>query len=79
MTNFESVKAELTLKYRLGLEHALAKANFLNLTNRVLLQAFTVFLILARRHISPRLVWLMTLARYPDDPCPKIAPGRRAF
>lgn len=60
MTNFESAKAELNLKYRLGLEHALAKADFLNVPDLVLLQAFTIFLILARRHDSPRFVWMMT-------------------
>ncbi|RSL68053.1 hypothetical protein CEP54_002946 [Fusarium duplospermum] len=60
MTNFGSTKAELNLKYRLGLEHALAKADFLDDPNIVLAQAFAIFLMLVRRHDSPRYVWMMT-------------------
>ena len=60
MTNFSATKSELNLKYRLGLEHALAKADFLNAPNVVLLQAFVIFLALVRRHDSPRFVWMMT-------------------
>ncbi|RSM18131.1 hypothetical protein CDV31_003053 [Fusarium ambrosium] len=59
-TNFGSAKAELNLKFRLGLEHALAKADFLNDPNIVLVQAFAIFLMLVRRHDSPRYVWMMT-------------------
>jgi hypothetical protein len=59
-TNFGSTKAELNLKYRLGLEHALANADFLNDPNIVLVQAFAIFLMLVRRHDSPRYVWMMT-------------------
>lgn len=59
MMNFGSTKAELNLKYRLGLEHALAKADFLNVPDLVLIQAFVNFLALARRHDSPRFVWMM--------------------
>ena len=60
MTNFGSSKADLNLKYRLGLEHALAKADFLNAPDIVLVQAFVIFLSLVRRHDSPRFVWMMT-------------------
>ena len=60
MTNFGSSKTELNLKYRLGLEHALAKADFLNEPDLVLVQAFALFLCLVRRHDSPRFVWMMT-------------------
>jgi hypothetical protein len=60
MTNFGSSKSDLNLKYRLGLEHALAKANFLNAPDIVLVQALAIFLGLARRHDSPRFVWMMT-------------------
>jgi hypothetical protein len=42
------------------LELALAKADFLNNFDLVLLQAFTIFLYLVRRHDSPRFVWMMT-------------------
>lgn len=60
MTNFGFTKTELNLKYRLGLEHALAKADFLNVPDLILVQAFAIFLCLVRRHDSPRFVWMMT-------------------
>lgn len=60
MNNFGSTKTDLNLKYRLGLEHALARADFLNVPDIVLVQAFTIFLFLVRRHDSPRFVWMMT-------------------
>lgn len=59
MNNFGTTKGELNLKFRLGLEHALASSDFLNVADSVVLQAFTVFLSLARRHDSPRFVWMM--------------------
>lgn len=59
VTNFGSTKADLNLKYRLGFEHALAKADFLNVPDLVLIQALVNFLALARRHDSPRFVWMM--------------------
>ncbi|KAI1104462.1 fungal-specific transcription factor domain-containing protein [Jackrogersella minutella] len=59
-TNFGSTKSELNIKYRLGLEYALAKADFLKVPNIVLLQAFVIFLFLLRRHDSPQFVWMMT-------------------
>jgi len=60
MTNFGFTKTDLNLKYRLGLEHALANADFLNVPDLVLVQAFSIFLLLVRRHDSPRFVWMMT-------------------
>ena len=60
MANFGSSKTDLNLKYRLGLEHALAKADFLNNPNLTLIQAFALFLFLGRRHDSPRFMWMMT-------------------
>ena len=60
MTNFAASKSDLSLKYRLGFEHALAKADFLNNPSLVLVQAFALFLCLARRHDSPMFVWMMT-------------------
>lgn len=60
VTNFAISKADLSLKYRLGLEHALADADFLNAPDLVLVQALTIFLCLVRRHESPRYVWMMT-------------------
>jgi hypothetical protein len=60
LNNFGSTKSELNLKYRLGLEHALARADFLNVPDLVLVQAFAIFLSLVRRYDSPRFVWMMT-------------------
>lgn len=60
MADFGCTKAELNLKYRLGLEYSLAKADFLNAPDIVLVQAFVNFLLLVRRHDSPRFVWMMT-------------------
>ncbi|KAI1812166.1 fungal-specific transcription factor domain-containing protein [Poronia punctata] len=60
LSNFGSTKGELNLKYRLGLEQALARADFLNVPDLVLIQAFAIFLSLVRRHDSPRFVWMMT-------------------
>jgi hypothetical protein len=60
ITNFGSSKTDLNLKYRLGLEHALAEADFLNAPDIILVQAMALFLCLVRRHDSPRSVWMMT-------------------
>lgn len=60
MANFGASKADISLKYRLGLEHCLAKADFLNNPDLVLVQALSLFLMLVRRHDSPRFVWMMT-------------------
>ncbi|KAF2969758.1 hypothetical protein GQX73_g3860 [Xylaria multiplex] len=60
MNNFGSAKAELSLKYRLGFEHAAARADFFNTPDIVLVQAFAIFLLLVRLNDSPRFVWMMT-------------------
>ncbi|KAF2795973.1 hypothetical protein K505DRAFT_301175 [Melanomma pulvis-pyrius CBS 109.77] len=60
MANFGSSKSNLNLKYRLGLEYALAKADFLDAPDIVLVQAFAIFIGLVRRHDSPRFVWMIT-------------------
>ncbi|KAF2725638.1 hypothetical protein K431DRAFT_200619, partial [Polychaeton citri CBS 116435] len=59
-SNFGFAKADLSLRYRLGLEISIAKADFLNVPNLTLVQALVIFLWLARRHDSPRFVWMMT-------------------
>jgi hypothetical protein len=59
-TNFKAGKAELALKYRLGFEHALAKADFLHVSDLVLVQALCNFLLVGRRHDSPSFIWMMT-------------------
>ncbi|KAM0230629.1 hypothetical protein ACHAPO_009155 [Fusarium lateritium] len=60
MTNFSASKAELNLKFRRGLEQALAKADFLNDPDIVHVQTLAIFLSLARRYDSPVYVWMMT-------------------
>ncbi|RWA03600.1 hypothetical protein EKO27_g11506 [Xylaria grammica] len=60
LSNFGSAKADLSLKYRLGFEHAVARADFLNMPDIVLVQAFSIFLLLVRLHDSPRCVWMLT-------------------
>ncbi|KAI1808975.1 fungal-specific transcription factor domain-containing protein [Daldinia bambusicola] len=60
IANLGSSKSELNLKYRLGLEHAFAKADFLNVSDIVLVKAFAIFLCLARRYDSPRFIYMMT-------------------
>lgn len=60
MTNFGLSKSDFIHKYKLGLEHALAKADFLNAPDLVLVQAFTTFLFLLRLDDSPGFVWMMT-------------------
>lgn len=60
MASFSSSKSYLALRFRLGLEYALAKADFLNSPNLTLVQAFAIFLLLARRHDTPRFVWMLT-------------------
>lgn len=47
-------------RYRCGLEHALSRANFLVYPDLSLLQAFANFICLARRHDSPRYVYMLT-------------------
>ncbi|KIV81118.1 hypothetical protein PV11_08565 [Exophiala sideris] len=60
MINFGCSQADLSLRYRLGLEHALARADFLNVPDIILIQALAIFICLARRCDSPRYVWMMT-------------------
>ncbi|KAK2674824.1 hypothetical protein RAB80_009808 [Fusarium oxysporum f. sp. vasinfectum] len=60
LDNFGSTKTELNMKFRRGLEQALARADFLNNPDIVLVQALVIFLSLARRYDSPVYVWMMT-------------------
>jgi hypothetical protein len=57
---FGAPKTELNLKYRSGLELALAKADVLNNPNINLVQALIIFICLSRGSESPRYVWLLT-------------------
>ncbi|GAO13722.1 hypothetical protein UVI_02018210 [Ustilaginoidea virens] len=46
--------------YRFAVEQSLAKANFLDTTDLAVLQAFTLFLIVVRRHGESRFCWALT-------------------
>ena len=59
-SSFNVPKTELLSRYRTGLEYNLAKADFLNNPSSTLIEAFIIFLALARRHESPKYVWMMT-------------------
>ncbi|EPE02986.1 fungal specific transcription factor [Ophiostoma piceae UAMH 11346] len=58
--NFGISGAELSLKYRIGLELSLASADFLNTSDLEIVQALVIFLMLCRRYDSPRFVWMLT-------------------
>ncbi|KAK7959859.1 fungal-specific transcription factor domain-containing protein [Apiospora aurea] len=58
-SNFGASKSDLNHRFRVGFESAVARADFLNAPNITLVQAFIAFLCLARRHDSPRYVWMM--------------------
>ncbi|KAF6793785.1 transcriptional regulatory protein C139.03-like protein 10 [Colletotrichum musicola] len=58
--NFGSKKEEMLSQYRFALEQALAKANFLNTSEMVVLQAFVMFLTLVRRQDETRFCWTLT-------------------
>lgn len=58
--NFGRPKAALIARYRSGLELSLTAANFLSRPNIELVQAFTIFLSLARRHENPRSIYMLT-------------------
>ena len=47
-------------RYRFGAEQALARAGFLETNQLMVLQAFTLFLVSARRYDDGRFVWTMT-------------------
>ncbi|CAK7233414.1 hypothetical protein SBRCBS47491_008602 [Sporothrix bragantina] len=58
--NFATTSDELSLKYRIGFELSLAKANFLESFDLEIVQALVIFVMLCRRYDSPRFVWMMT-------------------
>ncbi|OLN81899.1 putative transcriptional regulatory protein C139.03-like protein 10 [Colletotrichum chlorophyti] len=58
--NFGSKKEQMLSQYRFALEQALAKANFLNTSDMVVLQAFVMFLTLVRREDDTRFCWTLT-------------------
>lgn len=58
--NFGADKGHLINKYRFATEQALAKANFLVTSELVVVQAFTLFLVLVRRYDDTRFAWTLT-------------------
>ncbi|EFY97745.1 fungal specific transcription factor domain-containing protein [Metarhizium robertsii ARSEF 23] len=56
-SNFKSSKPHLLGKYRFALEQALVRADFLNILDITLVQAFTIFLTLVRRQDNTRFCW----------------------
>ncbi|KAI0170020.1 fungal-specific transcription factor domain-containing protein [Hypoxylon sp. FL1284] len=58
--NFGAEKLQLINKYRFATEQALAKANFLVTSELVVVQAFTLFLVLVRRYDDTRFAWTLT-------------------
>lgn len=59
-TNFGGNKDDMLAQYRFAVEQALAKANFLDTSDIAVLQAFTIFLIVVRRHDESRFCWALT-------------------
>jgi len=53
-------KKALIIRYRVGLEQALARADFLQTDEMIILQAFVIFLICLRRNDDARLIWTFT-------------------
>ncbi|CAH0056476.1 unnamed protein product [Clonostachys solani] len=58
-TNFNSEKDDLLKRYRFALEQSLAKADFLNSSELVVLQAFTIFITVVRRFDRSRFCWTL--------------------
>ncbi|KAK8035440.1 Bikaverin cluster transcription factor bik5 [Apiospora rasikravindrae] len=58
--NFNTDKARLLDQYRFGTEQALAKANFVNTSDAMVVQAITLYLVVVRRNDSTRFSWTLT-------------------
>ena len=57
---FGEEKSDLLARYRFGVEQALARADFLQSDEVVVLQAFIVFLMCLRRNDDARVIWTLT-------------------
>jgi hypothetical protein len=53
-------QSHLLAKYRFALEQALARANFLTTADMAVLQAFTIFLTIVKRHDDSSICWTLT-------------------
>ncbi|KAK6849777.1 bikaverin cluster transcription factor bik5 [Apiospora arundinis] len=58
--NFNTDKTRLLDQYRFGTEQALAKANFVNTSDAVVVQALTLYIVVVRRNDSTRFSWTLT-------------------
>ncbi|KAI5467505.1 fungal-specific transcription factor domain-containing protein [Mariannaea sp. PMI_226] len=58
--NLNCNKDDLLTQYRFAVEQALAKAHFLHSLDITVLQAFTIFLVVVRRHDDSRFCWSLT-------------------
>lgn len=56
-SSFDTDKSVLIDRYRFGVEQALARADFLNTSELVIIQAFSIFLTCVRRHDQSKFVW----------------------
>ena len=59
-TLFGEEKSVLLARYRFGMEQALARADFLQSDEMIVLQAFVLFLICLRRNDDARVIWTLT-------------------
>lgn len=59
-TNLSANQDDLLTQYRFAVEQSLAKANYLNTSDLAVIQAFTIFLIIVRRHDESRFCWSLT-------------------
>jgi hypothetical protein len=59
-TLFGEEKTDLLVRYRFGIEQALARADFLQTDEMIVLQAFVIFLICLRRNDDARVIWTLT-------------------
>lgn len=59
-SNFKLERDDLLRQYRFALEQSLARANFLYTSDLVVLQSFTIFLIVVRRVDDSRFCWTLT-------------------
>jgi hypothetical protein len=57
---FGEDKSVLLTRYRFGVEQALARADFLQTDEMIVLQAFVLFLICLRRNDDARVIWTLT-------------------
>lgn len=57
---FGEEKSVLLARYRFGMEQALARADFLQTDEMIVLQAFVLFLISLRRNDDARVIWTLT-------------------